>query len=240
LEEYPSEDVYDYAFKIGDPRVFEDELLETHEAQELEYSVYLSNLETSNGTYYVGARTTVWKTECLCNHLTSFGADFYVPVNTIDFSTVFSKFKDLSSNAAVFSFIITWIGVWLISLIWARVQDKKDLVKWGASPLADNLPTDRHNFLFSVQTGAKKTNATESKVFFVLSGQNGDTGVRVMDDGKRKGFPAGSVMNFIVSMQSELGPLTYLRMWHDNTGRGRLASWFLRDVQCTDMQTGER
>ena len=73
---------------------------------------------------------TSWKnTQCLCTHLTSFGGDLVVPPNTINFATVFTKFKNLGENAAVFSTIVSIFGLWLISLIWARHQDKKDLLK---------------------------------------------------------------------------------------------------------------
>jgi len=52
-----------------------------------------------------------------------------VPPNTINFATVFQKFKNLGENAAVFSTIVSCLGLWILSLIWARHQDKKDLIK---------------------------------------------------------------------------------------------------------------
>ena len=68
-------------------------------------------------------------TECLCTHLSSFGGDFYVPPNTIDFSTVFTKFKTLHENAAVFTTVIVILGIFLIAAIWTRRKDQHDLVK---------------------------------------------------------------------------------------------------------------
>lgn len=59
-------------------------------------------------------------------------------------------------------------------------------MKWGASPLIDNLPTDNHYYLISVQTGIGKDTATTSKVGFVLSGEWADSGVRKLCDEKRK------------------------------------------------------
>jgi len=50
----------------------------------------------------------------------------------------------------------------------------------------------------------------------------------------------GSIMNFILSTESCLGPLTFLRIWHDNAGRGKLKGWFLDQIQVTDLQTGEK
>ena len=50
----------------------------------------------------------------------------------------------------------------------------------------------------------------------------------------------GSIMNFIMSTEGCLGPLTFLRIWHDNTGHGKLKGWFLDQIQVTDLQTGEK
>lgn len=41
-------------------------------------------------------------------------------------------------------------------------------------------------------------------------------------------------------MENCLGPLTYLRIWHDNSGKGKHKSWYLDQVQVTDLQTGDR
>ena len=37
-----------------------------------------------------------------------------------------------------------------------------------------------------------------------------------------------------------LGPLYYIRLWHDNTGRGDTGSWFLKYVIVRDLQTMEK
>ncbi|CAF5220758.1 unnamed protein product, partial [Rotaria magnacalcarata] len=77
----------------------------------------------------VGPLTTLKSTECLCRHLTTFGGDFYVPPNTIDFSTVFLKFKKLHENAAVFSTVMVILGLYIIAAVWTRRTDKQDLIK---------------------------------------------------------------------------------------------------------------
>jgi polycystin 1L2 len=125
-------------------------------------------------------------TECLCYHLTTFGSDFYVPPNTIDFSNVWAKFKNLSDNAAVFATIISLIGLYIIIAIWARYTDKKDLIKWGASPLVDNLPSDGYYYLVSVQTGVGNDTSTKSNVGLLVVGEQAESGVRKLSDGKRK------------------------------------------------------
>ena len=47
-------------------------------------------------------------------------------------------------------------------------------------------------------------------------------------------------MNYICSVENKLGPLNFCRIWHDNSGTGKSRSWFLDQIECTDLQTGER
>ena len=58
--------------------------------------------------------------------------------------------------------------------------------QWGASPLEDNLPTDSYHYQLTVYTGVKKKAGTRSRISFIMSGDNADTGVRRLYDGKRK------------------------------------------------------
>lgn len=53
-------------------------------------------------------------------------------------------------------------------------------------------------------------------------------------------FDTGSVSNFIMSCTTPLGPLTYARVWHDNSGKGAMGSWFLSHIVIQDIQTGEK
>ena len=55
-----------------------------------------------------------------------------------------------------------------------------------------------------------------------------------------KEFQSGSVRNFVMSVESPLGPLLYLRVWHDNSGQKGKASWYLNMINAMDLQTGEK
>jgi hypothetical protein len=37
-----------------------------------------------------------------------------------------------------------------------------------------------------------------------------------------------------------MGNLNYLRIWHDNTGEGQFASWYMNFIVFRDIQTGEK
>ncbi|XP_078692132.1 polycystin family receptor for egg jelly-like [Branchiostoma floridae x Branchiostoma belcheri] len=188
----------------------------------------------------VSPMSTVKTTKCLCSHLTSFGSDFVVPPNTIDFSTVFSKFASLSDNAPVFSTVLSIIGLYCIVVGLARRADRKDIVKWGVSPLVDNDIRHSYHYQLAVYTGMRKDAGTRSSIGFVLSSDKGDTGTRRLDDKGKKVFDRGSVNNFLLSVPRCLGNLQYLRVWHDNSGKGRNASWFLDKIIITDLQTEKR
>ncbi|XP_077869620.1 polycystin-1-like protein 2 [Saccoglossus kowalevskii] len=179
-------------------------------------------------------------TKCYSNHLTSFGAGFITPPNTIDFSTVFKKFATLGSNAAVFSTVIIVLVAYAVIVIVVRRADKQDRHKWSTLPLIDNNPNHHFYYQISVCTGMGKGSGTRSKVFFLLSGDCGDTNARQLDDGDRKLFDRSSDINFLMSSEQSLGPLTYLRVWHDNSGKGSNASWFLDKITVLDLQTGKR
>ena len=58
------------------------------------------------------------------------------------------------------------------------------LFQWGVSPLVDNKNHQDHFYKVSIFTGLRKGAGTKSKVCFILSGEKGDTGVRIADDGK--------------------------------------------------------
>ena len=75
----------------------------------------------------VGFLTNMNETQCLCNHLTSFGGDFVVPPNSIDWDAVGAGFSNLDENPVVFAVVVSIIGVYFILLIWVRRLDKKDI-----------------------------------------------------------------------------------------------------------------
>ena len=55
-----------------------------------------------------------------------------------------------------------------------------------------------------------------------------------------KVFARGSVCHFLMAVDDHLGPLSYLKIWHDNSGEGDMAGWYLSKVAILDVQTGEQ
>jgi hypothetical protein len=68
-----------------------------------------------------------------------------------------------------------------------------------------------------------------------------ETDVIELKDEKRKLFNRGGIDSFIYLCERPLGNLTYLRVWHDNSGKGpRKASWYLKYAIVHDLQTREK
>ena len=78
----------------------------------------------------VGEGTTTRTVRCHCNHLTSFGSQFFVPPNTIDFASVYADVAGaLEDNFAVLVSLCVLGGAYLLLVVWARIMDSRDVRK---------------------------------------------------------------------------------------------------------------
>ncbi|XP_021346749.1 polycystic kidney disease protein 1-like 2 isoform X2 [Mizuhopecten yessoensis] len=186
----------------------------------------------------LGNVTSFLEAPCHSTHLTTFGTNVFVPPNTIDFNTVWSKFS--ADNVAVIATVGSLFVVYFLVLLYVRRADKRDMKKWAIYPLCDNLSTDRYNYQMTVYTGLRQNSGTTSKVFFVLGGEDGDTEVRAVDDSQSRPLSRGSVNNYLLSVPFSLGNLVFLRVWHDNSGKGNNADWFLNMVLIKDLQNNNK
>ncbi|XP_078682422.1 polycystin-1-like protein 2 [Branchiostoma floridae x Branchiostoma belcheri] len=186
-----------------------------------------------------GPASTLAHTVCLCNHLTGFGTSGGTEPNRINFKTVFSKFQDLVNNYAVWTTMVVVMGMYLVMIYPARRKDKADEQKWSIKNVHGNRRRHRSRFLVRVDTGHDWGAGTRSKVGFVLTGDKGSTGPRSFQQNDMI-FQTGGVNTFLLTTPQKLGSLTSLTVWHDNSGEGRHASWFLERVEVTDLQTNKK
>ena len=47
-------------------------------------------------------------------------------------------------------------------------------------------------------------------------------------------------MQFLMTTHNSVGLLTHLRIWHDNSGKRDMASWYLSKIIITDLQSKYR
>ncbi|CAC5377683.1 PKD1L2 [Mytilus coruscus] len=183
--------------------------------------------------------STLNETVCRCPAKTkTLATTFYVTPNTIDFKNVWGKFD--IANAAVYGTLTVLLLLYIILAIWLRRKDKIDKLNWSMRFLCDCDSEDQYFYMISVHTGLRPGSGTDSNVNFVLAGEGGDSGVRLLSDGVEHGFSTASVRKFVMSTNVVLGELTYFRLWHDNTGQGNRNSWYLHKLIVDDPQTNQR
>ncbi|XP_076075372.1 polycystin-1-like protein 2 isoform X3 [Mytilus galloprovincialis] len=195
----------------------------------------------------LSSSSTINETVCECSNPpgNSFATTFYVPPNTIDFGSVFNKF-DLKNNSGVFATVISLILVYFLICVWAYRQDRADHHRWALSYLIDNGPYDEYLYILTVYTGLHRHAGTKSNVNFqIIDGdpatkKHVSTETRTLDDGKHEGFGVGSIRKFVMSATSKINDPSALRIWHDNSGQGNAASWYLNKITIEDLQTDER
>ncbi|XP_060073681.1 polycystin-1-like protein 2 [Ylistrum balloti] len=196
-------------------------------------------LWTSNGCEVLPF-STMNETVCRCSDETGniFATTFFVPPNTIDFSGVWSKFDP--TNAAVYGTLSCLLVCYVLLCVCARRYDRKDLLKWTTHFLSDTDRYDSYFYVINVTTGLRSQSGTKSNVSFVVAGENSDSGVRILSDGKSQGFEHACTKRFIMGTTESLGELNYIRVWHDNSGSGGERSWYLSKITIDDPQTRKR
>ncbi|CAF1068198.1 unnamed protein product [Adineta steineri] len=186
----------------------------------------------------VGSETNHYQTQCFPNYLTIFAGGFLVlplPINWNVFDNA-----DFSRTKTIYLTIICICILYILIVIYARYKDKKDLEKLGVTPLSDNYSTDQYFYQMIVFTGHRANAGTNSKVHFILAGEEDETAVRTFSDPHRKILQRGGIDAFIMAVPKSLGLLNYMRIWHDNSGQHDKASWFLKYIIVRDLQTMEK
>ncbi|XP_047143817.1 uncharacterized protein LOC101238025 isoform X3 [Hydra vulgaris] len=175
--------------------------------------------------------TTFLVTKCKCTHLTAFGG-FFVSPNPLPKLSI-SKIK---TGYTLLISVVIIIMLWIIGLLLARRIDKHDALKVGVCPLLDNLPEDKYLYEIVVNTGNRRNAGTKSNIFFTVTGDVTDSGVRHLKDPERECFQRSSCDVFIMTTPRTLGDLDFIRIWHDNSGGG----WYIKNIVITDLQTEKK
>ncbi|CAF1090184.1 unnamed protein product [Adineta ricciae] len=197
-----------------------------------------SNNQWKSDGLVVGERTTLNATECYSTHLTTFTSAFCVLPNPINWNYVFSNAEFMKNKTTYFTVICVSV-IYLILLIFARYKDKKDAEKLGVTVLPDNHKLDDYFYEIIVFTGQRKDAGTKSNVQFILCGNDHQTRIRTLIDPQRSILQRGGIDAFLMSVPKSLGLLNFIRIWHDNSGKGSSASWFLKYLIVRDLQTME-
>ncbi|XP_058848646.1 polycystin-1-like protein 2 isoform X1 [Acipenser ruthenus] len=185
----------------------------------------------------VGPLTTYNVTQCLCNHLTSFGSSFFVMPNAVDVSRSAELFASFSSNPVVVCTVASLIGVYILVIIWARRKDIKDADKVKITVLEDNDPLAQYRYMLTVSTGQRRGASTSAQVTVTLNGSEGESDPHHLTDPEKPVFERGETDMFLLTTPFSLGELQSLRLWHDNTGSH--PAWYVNRVLVHDLETDQ-
>ncbi|UJR06650.1 hypothetical protein I4U23_010936 [Adineta vaga] len=187
----------------------------------------------------VGSLTNHYQTQCYSTHLTTFAGGFIILPSPIDWSYVFAN-ADFMKNKTIYLTVICVCVIYVTLIVYARFYDKKDLEKLGVTVLPDNYKEDQYFYQIIVFTGQRKNAGTKSNVHFVIHGNDNDTQIRTFADPHRQILQRGGIDAFLVGVRKPLGLLNCIRIWHDNSGQGSSASWFLKYLIVRDLRTMEK
>ncbi len=181
--------------------------------------------------------TTELVSACNSTHLTSFASGYFPKVNTIDFRAIWAK-ASFQDNMTIYLLLIFCFFFYFIFMIWATWRDIKDKKLLSTPFMRDNNPEDMYMYEIIVETGPLSDHGTTSNVYFILTGDEEDTGQRCFTDDERKLFRPGALDPFIMTTQVPLGDLRQLNIWQDNIGLSDFGAWYLLSVTILDVQTG--
>ena len=156
--------------------------------------------------------------------------------NTIDFDYIFAA-ASFEDNLTIYFTVIFTMLCLIFVMTWARIHDIKDKERLVTFQCPDNKEEDGYMYEILTFTGNWKGSSCDSGVSFVLTGEDEQTPIRVLDKGRKDTLRKGTVDSYLLKVPRPLGALNYIRIWHDNTGYDDFGSWFCSAIVIKDLQT---
>nr|XP_031314018.1 polycystic kidney disease protein 1-like 3 [Camelus dromedarius] len=181
----------------------------------------------------VGPQSTLLRTQCLCNHLSYFGSEFFIVPRTVNIEDTVELFLRVTRNPVGVSLLASLLGFYMFTFVWAWRKDQTDMQKVKVTVLADNDPSSLFHYLIEVSTGYRRRAATTAKVVITLYGSEGRSKPHHLCDSQKAVFERGGLDVFLLGTPSSLGELHSLRLWHDNSGVS--PSWYINQVIVSDI-----
>ncbi|CAF1275359.1 unnamed protein product, partial [Adineta ricciae] len=195
-----------------------------------------SNYNWLSDGLIVGSLTNLVQTQCFSTRAETLAGALHLLPSPIDWSYVFAH-ASFSQNKTIYVTITSVLFIYFVLIVYARAHDKYDLKQLEVSILASKAEMNGYAYQIIVFTGFRVNANTESKVHFVMVGKNDKTSIRTFSSSHRKIFQRGGIDSFIITTPKSLGSLEYIHIWHDNSGQGSAASWFLKHIIVRDLQT---
>ncbi|XP_019639679.1 PREDICTED: uncharacterized protein LOC109481537 [Branchiostoma belcheri] len=158
--------------------------------------------------------------------------------NSINFINAFQNFLHLSDNSVVFSIVVSVFILYLLLMVllcvdFHRLRAPKPRSKVSLIP-PDRMPAP-HVYQLTVTTGSMFGAGTTSRIGLQLFGSEATSPVKMLNPGGEE-LVRGSTLHFVMPVQESLGEVMLLHIWHDNSGEGDTASWFLGSFVVRDVE----
>ncbi|XP_078586258.1 polycystin-1-like protein 2 [Branchiostoma floridae x Branchiostoma japonicum] len=181
--------------------------------------------------------------------------------NSINFINAYRNFRNLSENPVVFSIVVSEYILYILLMIvlcvdfhrlWIALHygvttrispttgnsegesnQRKPLSKVSLVP-PERMPAP-HVYQITVTTGSMFSAGTASRVGFQLYGSEGTSPVKMLNP-EGEALVRGSTLHFVMPVRESLGEVMLLHIWHDNSGEGDMASWFLGSFVVRDVE----
>ncbi|KAL4613560.1 hypothetical protein GN956_G22471 [Arapaima gigas] len=197
------------------------------------WNVTLESWSTMGCT--VGPQSELNLTQCLCNHLTTFGSSIFVMPNQVDLSQTAEYFATVTNNYVVVVLLSVFFGLYLMALVWACHADRHASRKRKITWLGDSTFCAQYCYLLSVHTGHRSGAGTSAQVEMTFIGSEGESELHHLKDPDKPLFERGGVDMFLLTTPFPLGELQSIRVSHDNSGGH--PSWYLSKIMVQDLQT---
>ncbi|XP_061564100.1 polycystin-1 [Cololabis saira] len=171
--------------------------------------------------------STLQAAQCLSQHLTMFGASLFVhPGAVIMLPPSGGPVKNIVAGIVCAVLVLLHLLVGLI----AHKLDHMDSLRLSQVPLCGRPGLYFYRVL--VKTGWRPGAGTTAHVGISLYGVNKSGSRHLQRDGA---FQRGSLDQFHIETDGNLGEIWKIRIWHDNTGLD--PSWYVQHVAVWDPQT---
>ena len=128
---------------------------------------------------------------------------------------------------------ISFLILYLILLLITKRLDRNDKKKWAIHELLDNQIRDKAAYHLTISTGHFVNSGTKSRCYLEISNRSKNLTTRVHSLKTTRGwmeFSRASMMDVILR-DVDLGDGPYhFRLWHDNSGKGSHASWYIDQI----------
>lgn len=164
------------------------------------YFVDESIIEYSSWGVEILSDSNLTHSHCVSSHLTEFAGGLVVVPSTIDFNNVWANAGSFTRNMTIYLTVIIICSLYILLFVVCRYADWTDSKKRRIYFLQDNNMFDSYCYEIIVFTGNRRDAGTESNVYFIVAGSEGETSVRAMKPKSCKDqvLKRGSVNSFIM------------------------------------------